>query len=554
MLGIAHKHWNWLDGVLLPVAAALMHAAWFHPILDLFLRDPATGIRTPGLAFGLCLAMLAVGLVVGRLVSPGWTGVVVAFLGGVAVTALVLRWVIRVFWHQADLVSVIRADQLAAKSDMDMGWIPVLVALICLAFLWWRGVHLARVGCENLARSFTLGVCILVGLLFLALVLPLSSQLQAAKASGIHLRYLFVYLAEGMAPLGLLIFGIATLGTLLLIGFSFALGEVAADLMEWTIPVGLLSLALLSSESLPPGGLLGPLLLFIASGLTALSLVRVSETLRVQESQAGVRLRVDRHWVSIAIGIMVVIVLVGVLSGRLLSPAFFELRRLLASLRWPTIDWSMSPGRPGQLGRASPEPAVEGSAPGFEAFQQLVLIVGIALTIITLLAKRRWLARLLSAALGFPQPNTPDGIIERRESVFSWRLLWDQLRALMGGLRKPPPVSFFVELDPSGDPRGAIRQIYQDLLARALALDLPRSKSETPTAYVRKLWRLCPHELSSLQILTLTYTIARYGAMPPTLEDVRAAQDAHARIALALQARTGASWTIQARAAAEGPR
>jgi hypothetical protein len=553
VLEIARKHWNWLDGVLLPVAAALMHAAWFHPLLDLFLRDPVTGIRTPGLAFGLCLAVLATGLIVGRLAGPGWTGLVVALLGGMAVTALVLRWVIRVFWRQADLVSVLRTDQLATGPDRGLGWIPVLVALICLAFLWWRGVHLARVGCENLAQSFTLGVCILVGLLFLALLLPLSSQLESAKASGIHERYLLVYLAEGMAPLGLLIFGISTLATVLLIGFSFALGEVAADLMEWTVPVGLLSLALLSPDSLAPTGLLGPLLLFIASGLTALSLVRVSETLHAQESQAGIQLRVDRHWIAIAVGIMVIIVLVGVLSGRLLGPAFFELRRLVALLRWPTVNWPTGLSRPGQLSRAAPTTDVVGTSPGFEGFVQLVLLLGIALTIVTLFAKRRWLARLVAAVLGFPQPSTPDGVTERRESVFSWRLLWDQLRALMGGLHKRSPVSFFVELDPSGDPRGAIRQIYQDLLARAMALDLPRHKGETPAAYVRRLSWLCPHELSSLQLLTMAYTIARYGAAPPTAEDVRAARDAHARIALALRARAGTSRVVHAQAAAKGP-
>ena len=552
MLGIARKHWNWLDGAVLPVAAALMHAAWVHPLLDLFLRDPATGIRTPGLAFGLCLVMLAAGLVVGRLTKPGWTGVVVACLGGLATTALVLYWVIRVLWHQADLASAFRADRLAANPEGSLMWIPILVAVICLAFLWWRGVHLARVGCENLATSFTLGVCILIGLLFLALVLPLSSQLEAARASGSHLRYLLVYLAEGLAPLSLLICGMALLGTLLLIGFSAALGEMAADLVEWTIPVGLLSLGLLLPVPLPPQALFGPLLLFIASGLTALSLVRVSTTLHVQESQAGVRLRVDRHWVTIAIGIMVVIVLVGLLSGRLLGPAFFELRRLASLLRWPALGWTMDLGPSGQLGRASPVPAVEESSPGFEGFLELVLTVGIALTIITLFAKRRWLARLLSAVLGHPRPPAPESVTERRESVFSWSLLWDQLRALWGGLRKPPPPPLFVALDPSGDPRRAIRQIYQDLLARAIALDLPRSKGETPTAYVRTLSRLCPHEVSSLQILTLAYSIARYGAMPPTPEQVRAAQDAHARITLALKTCSGVSWVTQAQGAVKG--
>ncbi len=550
MLGIARKHWNWLDGAVLPVAAALMHAAWFHPLLDLFLRDPATGIRTPGLAFGLCLVMLAAGLVVGRLTKPGWAGVVVTCLGGLATTALVLCWVIRVLWHQPDLVSVFQADRLAANPEVSLMWIPILVAVICLAFLWWRGVHLARVGCENLAQSFTLGVCILIGLLFLALMLPLSSQLQTARASGSHLRYLLVYLAEGLAPLSLLIGGIAFLGTLLLIGFSAALGEVAADLMEWTIPVGLLSLALLLPVPLPPQALFGPLLLFIASGLTALSLVRVSTTLHVQESRVGVRLRVDHHWVTIAIGIMVVIVLVGLLSGRVLGSAFFELRRLASLLHWPALGWTMDLGPFGQLGRASPASAIEEPSPSFEGFLELVLMVGIALTIITLLAKRHWLARLLSAVLGYPRPSAPESVTERRESIFSWSLLWDQLRALVGGLRKSPPL--FVTLDPSEDPRRAIRQIYQDLLARAIALDLPRRKGETPTAYVRTLSRLCPHEVSSLQILTLAYSIARYGAIPPTPEQVRAAQDAHARITLALQARSGASWVTQAQGAAKG--
>jgi len=261
----------------------------------------------------------------------------------------------------------------------------------------------------------------------------------------------------------------------------------------------------------------------------------MSRTLRVQESQSGIRSHIDRHWVTIAIGIMIIIVLGGLLSGRLLSPAFFELRKLASLVHWPTLHGLAGLGRLTSPERTPPPPAGEQSTPGFDAFLALVLVAGFVLALITLFVKRHWLANLLSAILGYGSPNPGEQVTERRESIFSWNLLWDQLRMLLQGMRRPPPPPVFVELGPGEDPRRAIRQIYQDVLAWAMARDLPRRKSETPTAYVGTLSRLCPQEVSSLQILTLAYIMARYGALPPTLEQLQAAQEAYVRIALALQ-------------------
>ena len=62
MLGTAWKRWNWLDEGLIPLAGALMTAAWGYPLFAAFLRDPKTGTLVAGYSFWLCLTILIAGL------------------------------------------------------------------------------------------------------------------------------------------------------------------------------------------------------------------------------------------------------------------------------------------------------------------------------------------------------------------------------------------------------------------------------------------------------------------------------------------------------------
>jgi hypothetical protein len=135
-----------------------------------------------------------------------------------------------------------------------------------------------------------------------------------------------------------------------------------------------------------------------------------------------------------------------------------------------------------------------------------------------------------------------DDVLETRETILSVDLLRSQLSDLLNGLRgrrAPPP---FVELDSTQDPKRVVRELYQQVLARALELEVPRRHEETPARYQRSLLYLCASESEevrqAVETLTAVYEVARYGVEPPTADQVQAAQDAFARIEGALQARS----------------
>ena len=78
------KRWNWIDDGLIPLAAVISAAAWGYPLFTAFLRDPTTGTLNPGFTFGLSLAILIGGFVIGRLASQNKLGAVIVIVGGMA--------------------------------------------------------------------------------------------------------------------------------------------------------------------------------------------------------------------------------------------------------------------------------------------------------------------------------------------------------------------------------------------------------------------------------------------------------------------------------------
>ncbi|MFN2157383.1 MAG: hypothetical protein ACK2UX_19295, partial [Anaerolineae bacterium] len=90
MPGINWKHWQWLDGGIIPVASALSYAAWAYPAFAAYMRDPLSGARNPGFSFWLCLGLLLSATAAGKAAARTERGAILVVAGGFAAPALSL--------------------------------------------------------------------------------------------------------------------------------------------------------------------------------------------------------------------------------------------------------------------------------------------------------------------------------------------------------------------------------------------------------------------------------------------------------------------------------
>jgi hypothetical protein len=326
-----------------------------------------------------------------------------------------------------------------------------------------------------------------------------------------------------------------------------------------SIVVGILFLNLIL-----PGGpgsqpLLGWLLFYLATGLTTLALMSVSSTLQEQERLTGIRLDVDRYWLVIMAVVILVVLLLGLVIGQIVAPEsilwLFSLLRpvwvvvrqillyvilLFAYLFFSLIEpllgnlesrpsenprTFLSPLRPEAIEDLARNPVEVPSI--FYTILQVILILGLfaAIAIVFYLAVKKRQVHVLQR----------DQVVETRETVLSMELIQDQIGSLLEALRRRRQSTPFVELEPPLDPRQVVREMYQRILEQAMDLHSPRLKPQTPSNYGTTLIRLCSQATADIQVLTHIYTIARYGATPPTPDEVKTARQAFERINAALE-------------------
>jgi hypothetical protein len=351
--------------------------------------------------------------------------------------------------------------------------------------------------------------------------------------------------------------------------FAFAaraLGEMAMVITQLAITVGVLALALVLPVGPQAESLGGWSLLFVASGLTTLALNGVLTTLRGQAEKTGIALRVDRYWTMTVIGVVAVVLIVGLVIGQILSPGMiarafgwlrpiwralgqilmfiiFVLAYLFFGLFEPLLEGIRGGERQGEL-RTFESPIgledLEEMArdplqipPIFGHIVRITLIVGAVALLVWFFVRA---VRKRSQGV-----EKKDEVLETRETILSLDLLRSQLDDLLSGLRRRQAPPLFVELDPAQDPQQHVRELYQKVLARAVELELPRRREQTPARYQRSLLYLCSSESEqvrqAVETLTAVYEVARYGDEPPTAGQVRAAEDAFAEIDAALQAK-----------------
>ena len=531
MPGIAWKRWHWLDNGLLPVAAAVMYAAWAYPLFAVHVRDPSTGVRHAGFTFWLCLGILLGGAAAGRIAGRLHRGAALVVGGGFAAILICLL-----------LVAPSGLEGVGSWFAEDAFRPTAIAASVCALLLWWRGVRFDHVDHhEETSRVFVVGTLALAGL-------ALMIRLSRGAASRQGLAYF----------LGLLLLVVAG-GIVLRIIISVMLGRmderVLASSSESLVVCTLLLFGA-SSPALPPAETLsGPILLFVSAGLVTRALLGVSWVLNNQRGRGGIRLHVDRNWLVVMLGAVAVVVFLGLVVGQVLTP-----RAVLSALGWLEPVWTVL-GTVlsyafftafwvafniirfvlSRINLRLPEfalPPTRDLDRLGEGFSELSPIVRQGLNTALVLAVVALVAWILYRAARRLRWSASIGIdaTENRGTVLTLKLLQSQLGRALDGLwqRVAPP---FAGLGPPGDPRRAVRRAYQRILRRAMALGSPRQRGETPQGYVDTVADLCPEARSSIETLTSAYEIARYGMAPPTNEQVRAAQDASANVHTALRDR-----------------
>ncbi len=475
-------HLSWLDDVLIPLSVALMQATCIAPILSAILRDPSTHIQRTGFVFWLCLGVILAGAAVARLAQRNSLGAVIVVVGAVAAISVSLMVVIPPEATDLDawLGQVLELFTWGEQNNLPTS----LVVVVFVVFMWWRGLRTVQISHSHVLAVFLIGMVVQLILLFA--------------------------------------------------GFKRA-----------------------SVNPVESWRLMGQVILFFLASLSAFAFYQISYTLREQQRKTGVHIHFDRYWLTLIVGASLVILAAALLVGQVVSPdhigflrplwvlirqifllILFVFAYLFFALIGPLLE-GIAPQRPAGLqtlesfvSPQSLEEMEQGAAASippiwFQIFQTVLIIAAIGLVVwllIRTLRKRKTVEEL------------EEGVVESRESVLSWDLVRDQIENLFDQLRRRPDDPF-LNAGPAGDPRRLIREMYQKVLSQAAALERPRSRGQTPRAYVETLATLCPQERESLHTLTEIYIVARYHTEPLTAGHVTQAQEAFARIDAALHAR-----------------
>ncbi len=495
--------WNWLKGVALPLAVAILRACWLWLWLELLHRwfapsYPGALLPTP-LLIGLFLSAMAAT----RWASAGpggaqdplsWRRQRLMVAGsGLLVLVLVLWW--QFYGQRYPLWDTRWISALGLHLTHWGEEVPApAITLLAGAYLWLRGV---LDGQYPLTHDDVWGA-------FVAGFVALTLAVVAASAAGDGLpantgHGVLLFFATGMAALAL---------SSLEAAHSSGRRQAEAELRlnrYWlasvaSVIVGLLAVGLLVSA-------------FIAPETVAQAL----------------------GWASAPLNLL----------GRLLYYvlyvvaylAFLILEPLIRWLRWRFAAAGLGerfeiPDFQRQLEEMAREQPVGVSPALIEAFRWIgltALILAIALAFA--LALRRFWAQ------------GEDEVEERRELILSRDLLVDQLARLwrrwLRWRRRAPARALNPFLPLEGEPstRRAIRAVYQALLMAARQRGWPRARGQTPIEYRRALGELWPDAPDVLDTLTEEYTQARYNSDVPTAEQARRARQAWEELEAALASR-----------------
>jgi hypothetical protein len=299
-----------------------------------------------------------------------------------------------------------------------------------------------------------------------------------------------------------------------------------------------------------------PILLFFATGLSALALSSFERARRQQREATGIWLALNRYWLATAASVVGGLVLLGLIVTAVVAPetfaAFSPVRDALAPYFEPVASLFAllvaAVAAPffafynALFGRAADAPAPTPTPPPSVAGTPAPP-VGLTPAEVEQALLGRWIITiaavlglfLLVAWFGARRFRRRPEVLadETRESIASRELLVGQLKRLFSRSRPSPARTLppYLPLTRSrDDPRLIVRRAYQAMLDWAQTATLPRTPSQTPAQYAAKLARAAPEGAEAVATLTRAYLRARYAAEAPSLEEARSAESAAARL------------------------
>ncbi len=471
------KRLNWIESIVLPLAAAIFTADWLGLWALWLLRAGQHGVPFPLWPLVMAAVLLAATLLTRAMLLtdqplPRTRRVIV---GGGIIVVVGLNWLSFGYRSPGDILASI----VTLKDTLP----PDLIAFIFTCFLWWRGITIGRseIPHESLADAFYNGI---TALTFLFLVNTFNPLLTPADALGPAL----LFFASG-------------LGALSLAGleedrrrYKDTTGYWPALNRRWLATVcgviGLIILGGLGEASVMAPGAFQRLVVFFKPAQEIL--------------------------------FAIFLIIFFVLAQIVIWPVFYIVQALwgllanLKGLNLPQAPSDLAQQMQDLLDAITHSPAFQTAS---QSFTWLVIVLALGF-IFWLAARRLW--RLTGGG----------NADEIHESIFSSELLLNQLKNLFSRKSQPPqPGSPYLPLaGPADDPRLIIRRAYQSLLEWAKALGHPRAPKETPLAFANSLIQSTPQHQEAITTLTSAYLTARYAADAPPLEDARRAEAAAAEL------------------------
>lgn len=322
--------------------------------------------------------------------------------------------------------------------------------------------------------------------------------------------------------------------------FQFGVAALVVLLVAWGIGARVASF----NSALGVQGLYA--ISYFLTGLSALALINLQSLRQEMLSREGVSNLLNRRWISLVLGVIVTLVVVGVGVASIFSfnlarlvfhplgvffnwifigfvyavgiPLGFVAELLIYALRWALhpsghhkLQMSVAPGLQQLKQAAQNQPS------HVPVWLGLLLKWGIIALIVLVV-----IAVLAYALFRYEKSKSEDEAEEENESLWTWegfkadlksflarilRFFWRQRQRVSEG---PPPVAVR-EFGRRAERLFTVREIYQGVLWEARHAGIPRRQGETPYEYRESLNRSLLNSDSAVAEITEAYVATRYG-------------------------------------------
>jgi hypothetical protein len=475
-------NFDWLAVVFYPLAVILMEAFWVSPWLGWLGVWPVFPELRPVLHLASVIIVLVASLAVTRVLLrqklPMWS--VQSIVIGLGLVTMLL------------VLGVEYADGYVFLSGQWFGHVgqllgatfvhasTIVLALPAMIYLWWRGIMLGQSTSyfKDIYRSFLLGM---VALIVLIIIWQASSSSGTFPKPGAGI---------GLNVIAFFFFGLLSIAIchLYLMRGTMPREEAALTSVWRWLPIML--------------GVIGGMVLIGFGVTSALS---------------------NEFFESIGHGAGVFFDFLGKIFHYILIPFNYLFEGIFWLLRFlVNLIRGNQPMQPGNAGNMTIQgmPAITPSelSPAVTEAIKWFVIALITAAVVFILAKA--ISRLRTQ-------RAREEIEEVHESLWSWRMLRDDLRELLNTMgqrfRRKPSDSAQYHFDENASGRLDIREIFRHLQWEAGRSGMSRRRHETASEYTSRLQRMVPDSSGPLNQITDLYVGVRYGEINVPEEQVDSA-------------------------------